>query len=415
MEFHHGGGSHAVAGFPIVLNLSYGRQAGPKDGTLALQRYMAALNASRKTERRAPVRIVMPAGNDNLERGTAHLTPDGAATASLVWRLVPEDRTSSFAEIWTESLRGPKMPAGSPCPMAIGLAIPGGADCSPSAGQSGFKRDMVWTDAAGRETLVARIYCRQSGDAPPSGSVSQPRFGHRFFYTICVGPSWHPVAVAAPSGPWTITLKANSRTKALLHVQSDEAPVIGQSLGPLSYFDHPAYRPFDEDGRILDTYRYTNPPVTLDDGTGPVSRRNSMNAIAGTPFVSTIAGYQASDGRPSDYSSTGSDTGAARPTAAFAADDGSAHPGRLAAGSRSGSAVVLQGTSFATAEATRWIVEDMMDWHRKGRNPTSPLGSPARLATAAAQADSYKIPPKSLGLKLGGGRMPAQSGGRVGR
>lgn len=414
-DVHHGGGSHAVAGFPIVLNLSYGRQAGPKDGTLALQRYLAALNQSRLDDNRAPVRIMMPAGNDNLERGTAHLSLGGVAPASLVWRLVPEDRTSSFAEIWTESLPGPKAPPGTPCPISIGLTVPGGADCTPSVGKAGFRRDMVWTDAAGQKTVVARIYCRQSGNAVPSADRRPPRLRHRFFYTICVAPSWQPAGVTAPAGPWTITLQAGAPMKAHLHVQSDEAPVIGQSFGPLAYFDHPDYPPFDDDGRVMDTYRYADPPVVLDDGSGPVSRRSTLNAIAGTSFISTVAGYQLSDGRPSDYSSTGRGPGVARPTAAFAADDGPAHPGRLAAGSRSGSAVVLQGTSFATAEATRWAVADLMDWHRAGRDPHSPLGSSRRLAMIAAQSDSYKIGPKALGLKLGGGRMPATSGGRVKR
>lgn len=414
-DVHHGGGAHAVRGYPIVLNLSYGRQAGPKDGTLALQRYLAALNQSRLDEKCAPVRIMMPAGNDNLERGTAHLTPGGVAPASLIWRLVPEDRTSSFAEIWTESLPGPQKPPDTPCPIAIGLTIPGGADCKPSFGKAGYRRDMVWTDAAGQKTVVARIYCRQSGNAVQPVGPRPPRLWHRFFYTICVAPSWQPAGVTAPPGPWTITLGAGAPMKAYLHVQSDEAPVVGQSFGPLSYFDHPDYRPFDADGRVMDTYRYAKPPVVLDDGTGPVSRQSTLNAIAGTGFISTIAGYQVSDGRPSDYSSTGRAPGVARPTAAFAADDGPAHPGRLAAGSRSGSAVVLQGTSFATAEATRWAVEDLLDWHRAGRDPRSLLGSSARLADTAAQSDSYEIGPKALSLKLGQGRMPATSGGRVKR
>ena len=75
--------------------------------------------------------------------------------------------------------------------------------------------------------------------------------------------------------------------------------------------------------------------------------------------------YRNSDGKPASYSATGigkktGEGNSAAPTAAFPTDDGAAHFGILSAGAANGSVVAMQGTSFASAQATRFIAMGYM-------------------------------------------------------
>jgi hypothetical protein len=90
--------------YPVIVNLNFGLTAGPKDGTSLLDRFIDEINVARGHDR-APVQIVMPAGNHRLSQCHAVLTePLSADARALFWRLSPDDPTSSFLEIWTAPL-----------------------------------------------------------------------------------------------------------------------------------------------------------------------------------------------------------------------------------------------------------------------------------------------------------------------
>jgi hypothetical protein len=395
-------------GFPVVINLSYGLLAGPRDGTMAVQKYVAALNAGRAG--RPPVVLMLPAGNDNLEAGAATLAfAPASPDPSLGWRLTPEDRTSSYAEVWSEPVPGPAFP-GAPHPLAITVATPDGIAGPGLAGAAGQYCTLTWI-AGGVPEVVGRIYCRAADD----GTAAAPATRHRLVYVICVAPTWRMPQRAAPAGLWTITLSSGGvAATARLHVQSDQDLTPGSGTAYMSHFDDPAYAPYDAVGRVLDSYlwdRATN-AVTATFGSGPVQRKNTLNAIAGGAGTLTIGGYRATDGLPADYSSADDDPASA-PWLNYAcvSDDGVWRIGRLAAGSRSGSAVVMQGTSFATGEATRIVAHDLL---RQLPGPVVVAG-PGFLPNVPGALPAYPVAPSDMPLKLGTARLPSQDHGRVGR
>ncbi|MEM9270568.1 MAG: hypothetical protein AAGA78_16735, partial [Pseudomonadota bacterium] len=78
-------------GFPIVVNFSYGVSAGPKDGWMELEREVDRLTHARQTGGLAPLRMVMPAGNDNLAQTQAQISLPRGDSEALSWRLPPGD------------------------------------------------------------------------------------------------------------------------------------------------------------------------------------------------------------------------------------------------------------------------------------------------------------------------------------
>ena len=87
---------------PVVINFSYGTIAGPHDGTSALEAAIDEILATRKQippTRRS--RWSIPSGNSHLSRAHAQMSfPNLNDDADMRWRVLPDDRTSSFLEIW---------------------------------------------------------------------------------------------------------------------------------------------------------------------------------------------------------------------------------------------------------------------------------------------------------------------------
>ncbi len=87
----------------------------------------------------------------------------------------------------------------------------------------------------------------------------------------------------------------------------------------------------------------------------------------------------------------------------------------MAAGSRSGSAAVMQGTSFSTALATRRIALAMLEWIDMGCVGEAP-GSEAWFQAMAMQDElSLGYPGKVMAEKAGAGRLAAPATGRMQR
>lgn len=383
--FHHGAvPKEGVHGFPVVINLSYGLLAGPKDGAMAVEKYIARIQRRRADARWSPVRVVMPAGNDNLARGVALAQFRDNGPLTIAWRIMPEDRTSNYVEVWTGRLDG-QWNGDEPHPFRIGLTTPDGMVADPMAPKPGMVRELRDGD-----TLLARITCELNDNGMPG--LDEKGTAFRFKYLICVAPTWRASGRAARAGVWTITLeRRGGLDAALLFVQSDQSLTYPDGTALTSYFDQPTYRRHDARGRLIDTVGFPadGPPQDMDQpaadrATGPIAveRRNSLNAIANDRHIVTVAGYRATDGCPASYSSSGrghpKGDGQDGPTVAFPSDDGAAHFGRLGAGSRSGSVVAMQGTSFACADATRHLATALQAWHGSDRPADGNL--PAREA-----------------------------------
>ena len=202
-----------MTGYPVVINMSWGKQAGVKDNSEPLAAWLHALRHDRKTRGLSPVDIVMPAGNDNLERCHAILEPLAGQTQSLGWRIQPCDQSSSFAEVWAGRgndadksrpdvlawMEAPGRPAAPPC------APPG--DC------------MAYTDLTEQGRILARLYSEVVTDA--SGA-------ERRRFVLCTPPSLRLDDTAlptAPAGLWRIMVANNDarQVQCTLAIQTDQA------------------------------------------------------------------------------------------------------------------------------------------------------------------------------------------------
>lgn len=400
-------------GFPIVINLSYGLKAGPKDGHMLIEEVIRA--ATRRAEETGrPIRIVLPAGNDLLAEGVAEFDVlEGGV--SLDWRIKPEDHTPNFAEIWSEVIPGSR--GSQPThPLTARVAPPLGPTSPDSPGSAGQMTTL--SDDADPDRPLARIYCRRHDNGTPGSAASRP--WHRLGYYLCTAPTLELDRIdGVPSGRWSINVAGGGRAYA--YVQSDQTLTFGSVTGLLSTFDHPDFDAVDERGRAIDVfdYPYDGSAPELTDLPPPITRRGTMNAIANNAESRVIGSYRGSDGKPSVFSSAASSEpvgdGRAAPTAVLPGEDGAARFGIIAAGSKSGSATAMQGTSFSTALATRRIALAMLDWIDGGKQGEAP-GSEAWFLQQTVQDETAGDWPGQVeSVKAGFGRMFSPERGRVDR
>lgn len=401
-------------GFPIVINLSYGLKAGPKDGHMLVEQVIRA--ATRHAEQSGrPIRVILPAGNDLLSEGVAEFDLPAKGGMTLDWRIRPEDHTPNFAEIWSGVADGAGG-AHPEHPFTLRVAPPFGPESPVLRGKAGQRATL--TDSAEPDKPLARIYCRKHDNIPPTGGGGAP--WHRVGYYICTAPTLNEDRLSgAPSGRWTIEIEGEGR--ACAYVQSDQTLTFGSETGLLSTFDHPDFNAVDERGRAIDAFDYPldGSAPTLTDQPPPITRHGSLNAIGNHVESRVIGSYRATDGAPSTFSSAASSEpvgdGRAAPTAILPGQDGAARFGLLAAGSRSGSAAAMQGTSFSTALATRAVALAMLDWIDGGKVGDPPGTEDWFQARATVEETAAAWPGKVQPAKGGYGRMAAVPRGRLAR
>lgn len=451
--------SHESGIFPLAVNLSFGMQAGPKDGALPYEmlareiirgvRFRAGLR--KKKDKQAAtltrrhygghqpsspktvpfVRLSMPAGNSNLERGSARLELKRGEIKWLEWRILPQDQTANFVEIWSDPIPWVKKETPTPEDLdeeakawRIHLAPPGEGDFS--TGEPMNNRYVSIGSPPSSYEGFAKLYCQVFSFMNRRGDVDRKRI--RFLIAFRSTENIYDSAdtrPTAPAGLWRIGLESMRRSIGVdLNIQSDQSRLIHSSTGLTSYFDHPAYQIFDSQGRLKDSFDYD--PISgrvghLEVGEGPVRRIGTVSAMSSTPYATTIGGYRRSDGKPADYSASGYiDPDRAselrRADVAFPTDDGASHPGILAAGASDGSTVSYMGTSMGSALATRRLVEELLKpgLSNVSGNAAFGRGWYGRLAEVfeADRPDAYG---PAAHAKTGRGRLPYPSGYTAGR
>lgn len=385
-----------VMGYPIVINFSYGMHAGPKDGNHIFEKALHDVVENRKKaavvkgwQAASPVRIAMPAGNDNLLRGAASkkLKPtrkkgDDRDMLELPWRIQPSDSTANFLEIWTEAKESSEF-----SDVVAGLEV----FVTPQGAETGCR--LATLAHAKVQTLgsdsYARAYVRhQSGvietkagkkgiERTKQKDIVEGLVKYRLGILIAVAPTTTdlPGAPMAPAGEWNIRLvhKGLHKMKSLtvsLYIQSDQSAVRVSKTALRSYFDHENYQVVLENGAVADNYSIE--PEAKDEHDfvnhdywplyGPVRRKGTHNAISSLDMeeLVVIGGYNDETGYPASYSSSAdgdpSKTAKGRTivTVSYPSESGGQF-GLLAAGARDGSVTAYRGTSMATALATRDI------------------------------------------------------------
>ena len=359
---------------PVIVNLSYGYSGGPQDMSGFLETAMDELVLHRR--RSAPTALVMPSGNMFQDRLTAMVTEDnfrdarGAVRAAyaLKWFAPPDDRTSTFLEIW--------YPPTTPLEhIRVAVTAPGTDEAAnaqePTVREAGrfYSADLVVGGRIVGQYAIDRhrdLRWRVTVILAPTDPTALPGGGHH----------------AAPAGVWTLNLMRpdvdvfparetgpdGQELKGVIQarIQIDTNSAQGNTGARQSAFVDPAYEPFDRDGM----------PTALDpaEGGGVVRRFGSMNGMASNVCSLVVAGYAESSLRPVAYSSAGAarftpagSNGAAGPQAwgkqvhLSAPTDRSAwHDGIVAAGTRSGTTAAMRGTSVAAPQAGRRLAERLL-------------------------------------------------------
>ncbi len=357
----------SVKGYPLVINLSYGKQAGSKsqiDWFANKVREIRGEDQDGKTK----FQVVMPAGNDNQKRVRAVVALKPKKTKTLNWRILPEDQTSNYAEFWC-SIKGHMPGKGEVVPLAISLVAPNGTDQPPHSG-----RVQEFISLEHNNKPCARIYCEVN-------PISDEEY--RVHYVLCTAPTLrHNLELpVAPSGIWEIRLENKSNAEVTAHctIQTDQSILPNSGTGLRSFFDMSDYQRLDSQGRMIDSAPYGE-FTTAENDKSLVTRKGTINASASLQWVNCIAGYRKSDGKPALYSASG--FGQVRapghipdPTVALPTDDSAALFGILAAGAKNGSRVAMRGTSFASAQAARLFANAWLDGNDLSLDDEDLLGS----------------------------------------
>ena len=290
---------------PVVVNLSFGGQAGPHDGSSVLER---AIDAMLEVPNRA---VVIAAGNGREMGCHATLPLEGQGQqASLAWWLECDDPSDSFLELRVQRARD-----GKPAPVELRVTPfgqPASSWVKPGSG-------LVWRD--GGSSLSAVLNSSQAED------------GNDPLLLVCAAPSGaqaHGLGEGAPFGPWTIEIRSIGPDPVTVDawIERDDSP-FGR--------------------RRLRQSRFQGASTSV---------RGTLNSIA-TGFKTIVVGAcLASDRTMASYSASGPTRGPAPRrgvTLAAAAGQTLKQATVEVIGPRTGTRAFLDGTSMAAPLATRRV------------------------------------------------------------
>lgn len=332
--------ARGVGILPVVINLSYGTIGGPHDGTSPFERFIDRRVAQWKA-RGSTLDVIIPSGNSHLSRCHAEIAfANPGSTVDLPWRTLPDDRTPNYLDIWLP----PRSAAGA---SRVKLKVkPPGGNKGPYI-EEGSNALLEWRDANGN------VYCQVHYTFFPA-----PTARGRFRIRVRPSAALDPAAALAPAGLWKVRLNNKSLTPAepvQAWIERDES-LYGHPLrGRQSYFDDPLYERYDEAGRDIE----------IDRTLSPVRRARLLNSLATGRDTVVVGGYVRETRVPCKYSAAGPVTAPRSaqapprvgPDALIVSDDSLPHGGVLAAASRSGGVVAMNGTSVAAPQIARWLAD----------------------------------------------------------
>ncbi|MDX8355786.1 hypothetical protein [Cognatiyoonia sp. IB215182] len=316
---------------PVVINMSYGLTAGPKDGTGLLGRYveeqLALWDAARA---HAQISFFVPVGNTRLTQSRARV--EAGTTSPLYWHLAPDDPTPSFAEVW-----GPRRDARPDRPsLGLGVLPPGVAEMLRAPVPEIFDSFADLSDDS--SNVAMRCYWRWV-----PASLKAPDGPGRECMVLAAQPTrpGGPNDVFIRPGRWQIEVASDAGLPLDFYVQRDDSLPGYPRRGRQSWLEDNQYVRRDPAGRLL-----------IQDPTqpGPVRREGTFNAIAAGPLVRFVEGLRLG---PSGPGAVAAFSALGPGHFAELAEGTPAWPWLTVAGARSGSRAQVRGTSFAAPQAAR--------------------------------------------------------------
>ncbi|MCQ0969345.1 hypothetical protein MLD63_02690 (plasmid) [Paracoccus sp. TK19116] len=341
--------AHSVK-MPVVINISYGISAGPRDGSTLLERFIDAVSTMQASDL-GPIRFVLPMGNHRQAR----LVGVGRRGDQVGWRIQPDDLTHSAVEIW-----GPRHRNRPERPFAIHLAAPGMepvATVFSAHGQMSLLRD-----ATGAE--IARAYyqsIRGEGGRWREGiTVIAP--------PTCPGELGQPYA---PPGDWAIRIDPSAPSGAYeISVQRDETIHGFHREARQSRLEDPRYTVREPNDRAILLDLPSSP------GQRPiVRRRGTISAYAGGRAAIRAGSANGLARGASFYS--GLNRGGSSGDVQTFVDPSDARLGTSVQGRDSGARRYGTGTSMSAPQITRWLAATLA-------NGTVPNDRAAAVALADA-------------------------------
>ena len=328
------------AGVPLIVNLSIGSLAGPKDGTGFLEKWIPkeianfhALSAD------TPIRIVAAYGNARRERLVAKSNLRRQDPVSFNWCILPDDRTASYLEIRVDKSQGANITMTLAPPMGVPATV--------------LPRML---------TAMEKLSYARGGDLV-TGVYALPEANFDTMLIAAAPTTRDDPGATSPAGAWRITLTntGSDVVKMVARVQRDDTPAGYRLKGRQSWLDH-------QDGWLWD---YETLDWSLPDPSCPITRHGTEVSYSGMASASVLFVAAATPDptvpngfRPSNYSAEGDPDVQGAPTLAAFADDGKVLSGLRAAGVISGSSDRMSGTSVAAPKVVRALMTAMMSGTR---------------------------------------------------
>lgn len=321
-----GGLPHGSVRLPVVINISLGLTAGPRDGSTLIERFMDAVSA-RQADDLGPVRFVLPSGNHRQDRLRARLRPG----QQIGWRLPPGDTTFNAIEIW-----GPPQDHAPRGDLQITLTAPGRAPATTALTLPW--QYSVLSDPDGRP--LARAYY----------TPHRLRDGRWRDGIVAIALPTCPERLKepfAPPGEWRIQI-AEGTPDGLYHLSAQRDAVIrGFRRGALqSWFHDPAYRNWDARGfPILTDAQNGGDPLAIRADTVNTYATGDWPLRGGSAYRrnerATVPTALLNDTQPGDCLAP--------------VDQAENNACMIVRGRDSGSFALSSGTSLAAPQLARWM------------------------------------------------------------
>ncbi|MBV2360020.1 hypothetical protein KUH32_09560 [Thalassococcus sp. CAU 1522] len=319
---------------PVVINLSLGIFAGPKDGSRFAEHQISREASLWEKVTGQPVRVVWSFGNNRRSRMGARVDLTGA-DPSVLLRVQPGDQTPSYVEIRPDAAT-----PSSACELSI--TAPDGTASDFAVVAAGQMRKLSRADGAD----LARLYhvpAREFGDG-----VNSPAH-----YVLALAPTENRIAgeVLAPSGAWQIAMRHTGTDPAVMHlqVQRDDSLSGYSARARQAYFDAPDAWEWDSTGLSYEAFSdgsVLTPDASHNALTTALTRQVlSVGAVRLNPESNTQ--------EPADYSARGAGWSVAGPVTASVADEGRMLSGVMGCGTMTGTSGFLSGTSAAAGQISR--------------------------------------------------------------
>lgn len=320
--------SHLRKQDSAVINISYGTYAGPHDGTTLLETAIEEILSKYKNR----LEIVFPSGNQyDLPTHAVCPMSIGQNEYVLNWRVLPDDSTSSFLELWFP----PELQDG----LQVKLTSPSG------------KASSSFVRAGGSESFIS-----SSGTCcvifPKRNALSD----QKACVLLTIAPTNRSFSgnEAAEHGVWQVVIHAITEGQHELHAYIERDDNYAKPIrGRQSYFV--------DSLRVKDQVSNSDSPAAK----GQVTKDGNYNSIGTANGIKLVGAKYRKEGVETDYSGRGSGL---KNRSLSEGDDSRVLRGIRGAGTYGVSTVRMSGTSVAAPRYARELVNTIVSSMKKDSN-----------------------------------------------